>query len=648
MPRFAPLLITVLLLATPPAHALGPQPVNYHKAFALLDAGHPEQAYMAAQGGGDVILNKVLRGIYMAQPNNDASFEELAAFLANNPGWPGSKDITAIAEQKIPVGYSPAQVVAWFDAHPARSLAGFYRQTDAMDANDQATAVGALARKRWVEGDFSPEEQVAFYNRFSHLLGPDSHIARLDRLLWKNDVLQARRMYAYVEPNRQALAEARLALENHTANAATLAAAVPPELLNDSGLMYERLKYDVHDNLDEQAIAILQSVPGNFGKPDAWWELRQTVIRRLIARKDYDLAAQLAADHGQTESKELVQGEFLAGWLDLRFLNKASEAIPHFQALYDSASTPVTRARGAYWLGRADEAAGDKQAAEPWYETAAALNLTYYGQLAATKLYDNPTVTAKPEPAIPASIRAAFYNRDIVQAVEHLHQLGETDRAHTFFRAATDESKQRADFALLTELAYRVDRPDLAIEAAKAANQKNFMVAAGGFPLLDLNLPQPPEPAFTHALIRQESMFNPAAGSPVGASGLMQLMPATAREVARKIGLRFKRPNDMRLTDSATSLKLGTYFVQSQIEAFNGSYILALAGYNAGPHRVREWLEVMGDPRDPAVDPIDWVEEIPLTETRNYVQRIIENLQVYRARLNGGQAPLLIIKDLRR
>jgi len=188
-------------------------------------------------------------------------------------------------------------------------------------------------------------------------------------------------------------------------------------------------------------------------------------------------------------------------------------------------------------------------------------------------------------------------------------------------------------------------RPDLAIQTVKAANQKNMIIENGGFPLIDMHVPAPPEPAFTHALIRQESLFNPDAESSVGARGLMQLMPRTAKDVAKKVGVRYK---ESLLLDPGYNLKLGTIYVQEQIDHFNGSYILALAGYNAGAGRVHEWIGEFGDPRSPNVDPVDWVESIPVQETRNYVQRIIESLQIYRAKLAGGTAPLLIINDLRR
>lgn len=618
----------------------------YRRAFSELNAGHPDIAVTYAEHGGrDPVLNKILHADYMAQPGNDVPFEDMAAFINSNPDWPNIKGICSIAEQKIPANASSEQVINWFSAHPPVSLTGFYRFMEALEATGQAQNMAQRIRARWTDYDFSNDDLSSFHSRYARFLDDDASRARLDRLLWKNDSIGARRMYSYVDDGIQALANARLALANQNPNADAFVSRVPGSLQSDPGLLYERLRWRMRNNMDDAAIESLTHAPDNLGKPEAWWTQRQTMIYRLILRHDYSLAYALAADHGQQDSKTIIQGEFLAGFLALRFLNNPSQARQHFQALLDNASTPISKARGAYWLGRTYEALNNKAEAEQAYETAAALNITYYGQLATTRLYNDPVIRATPEPKIPIAVRQLFFGRDLIRAVQRLHAIGEEDRARVFFKAATDSAEQRSDFAMLTELAYQMGRPDLAIEAAKAANQKNMLMASGGFPILDHPLSGQPEPAFTHALIRQESMFNPNAASPAGAHGLMQLMPRTAEEVARKLGIKFKTSL---LTNTNYNLRLGTTFIQNQLAIFDGSYVLALAGYNAGPRRVREWMAQIGDPRDANVDPVDWVEMIPVYETRNYVQRILESLQIYRARLNGGQAPLLIIKDLRR
>jgi soluble lytic murein transglycosylase len=441
------------------------------------------------------------------------------------------------------------------------------------------------------------------------------------------------------------VAEARLALASQEGNAEIWLSRVPASSQNDPGLLYQRLRWLVKNNSDNDADDILLHPPGDLGNADAWWDMRQVMVRRAMGQRDYELAYRLAEDHGQTDPKTLVQAEFLCGWLALRFLDRPDDARQHFQSLYDNASTPISRSRGAYWLGRSYDALGDKNSADQAYQDAAMFNTTYYGQLALTRLFEAPVLTAKADPPLPEATRHAFLNRELVRAALRLNDIGEFDRAHSFFHAAVEAASTRSDFIMLTEVASHMHRPDLGIQAVKAAAQKNILVENGGFPLIDQHVPTPPESAFTHALIRQESMFNPEAESGVGARGLMQLMPRTAKDVAKKINVRY---SETRLNDPGYSLRLGTAFVQQQIDHFNGSYVLALAGYNAGPGRVHEWISTFGDPRDPGVDPVDWVEMIPITETRNYVQRIIESIQIYRAKLAGGHASLLIIKDLKR
>ncbi len=622
-----------------------PSRPGYRQAFAGVDSGKYAAAASVVRYGSDPVLNKVLRAYLMAQPGNDYSFDDLAGFIADHPDWPGLNGIVMIAEQKIPSNASPDQIINWFNAYPPLTLAGFYRYIDALDAVGHGHKAAGFIRDRWINRNFSGGELAAFRARFETVLTSADHWARLDRLLWANDISAARAMYAYADPGRKALAEARLALANQLNKAESLIDKVPSRLQHDPGLMYERLRWRRKNNLDESAIELLTQAPGQLGEPGKWWEERHILIRRVMERRDFVLAYRLSADHGLNNGFDFIQAEGLAGWLALRFLKRPDVARRHFELLLAAANTPMTRARAAYWLGRSLEALGDKHAAEQAYETAAALNMFFYGQMAMTRLYAKPVIAAMPEPPIPANVRAQFFARDSIQAVERLYRIGETDRARTFFRAATDYAMQRVEFALLMELAYQLQRPDWAIMAAKAANQKNMIVGAGAFPVLSMSIPSPPDPAFTHALIRQESLFNASVSSPAGAKGLMQLLPGTARDVAKKLGMPY---TESRLTDPDYNVKLGTAFVQDQLDRFDGSIVLALAAYNAGPRRAREWIDLFGDPRSPRVDPVDWIELMPIYETRNYVQRIVENLQVYRARLNGGRAPLTILQDLKR
>lgn len=619
--------------------------VTYKQAFNAIEAGQCSPAEKMALRGNNPALNLVLKGLLMAQPGNDYSFDELAGFVSDHPDWYGLNGILMIAEQKIPSGASPSQIVNWFNAHAPLTSSGLIRFIEALDELGQSEKASHFIRDRWINKDFSSDDFTAFLSRFGSRLGKQDHHARLDRLLWDNNITAVRAMYPYIDPGAKAVAEARLALANQSNKADAAVAGVPASWQHDPGLLYERLRWKRKNNMDDDALDMLLNAPRHLVRPDNWWDERNILIRRMMERGDFRTAYKLAADHGEVSGFDLLQSEFLAGWLALRFLKQPDIAEGHFRALLENAATPISRARGAYWLGRTYEALGDRATARQSYETAAALNTTFYGQLAIARLEANPIIRSDPEPSIPRNVRSAFFARDSIKAIKELYRIGEKDLAYKFFKTVTDYAAQRYEYVLLMELAYELYRPDWVIKATKAAAQNNMLIGAGSFPVLSIDIPTPPDLAFTHALIRQESLFNASAGSSAGARGLMQLMPATAKGLCKKLDIRY---SESKLTDPHYNLRLGTTFVQHQLDQFDGSIILALAAYNAGPGRVRGWIEQFGDPRAPNVDPIDWIEMMPIYETRNYVQRIIENLQFYRARLNGGSAQLEIVRDLKR
>ncbi len=643
-----PLIITLLLFlftfAFPAAAANGDM-AYYKKAFQSVASNNAQEVQNYASKGADPILNKVLRGYAMALPGNDFSFDELDTFMKQNPAWPGLKGIQMIAEQKIPDTWLPREIAAWFEPRPPVTLIGLYKYVDALDSMGQMSAAQKAVVSRWVEGNFSADEQLAFFARFASLLDNTSIWARTDHLLWDNNATEARRMIPYLSSTDRMVAETRLSLCSDGASSDWMD-KIPSDARYDPGLLYQRLRWYVKNGKNEDANDILLNAPSELGRPEPWWQQRHIMVRRAIESRDFRLAYQLASNHGQAEPKSLVQAEFLSGWLALRFLDRPETALQHFRNLYGSASTPMSRSRGSYWMGRSYEVLGDREAAVDAYKNAAAYSAVFYGQLALARLYASPTLTAKADPPLPEAARRSFMARTNIRAIERLMAIGEPDRARAFFMAAVDnKASTRADFVMLADLAGRIKRPDLGIQAVKAAHQKNIMIENGGFPLISMQVPSPPEPALTHALIRQESMFNTEATSRAGARGLMQLMPRTAKDVAKKINVRYDERN---LTNPKYNMQLGTTFATQQIARFDGSYVLALAGYNAGPGRVREWIEKFGDPRDPIVDPIDWIELIPINETRNYVQRIMESLQVYRSKLAGGHGQLTLVNDLKR
>lgn len=383
----------------------------------------------------------------------------------------------------------------------------------------------------------------------------------------------------------------------------------------------------------------------------ARWKDNHIQIRDYISQRNWRDAYALAARHGiSTENaQEYSAAEFLAGWLSLRYLNQPQRALAHFNNLYDNVKTPVSKSRGAYWLGRTYEALNNTTQAREWYEEGATYPTFFYGQLSIAKLYPKQPLQLPREPEVPASVRSAFDRRPLPHVVRTLAAMGEQDRATRFLRALSAGAETRADFLLTDDLARALGKPNLEVVVAKAANQKGFMLGQRGFPLTSMAQGSNPETALALGIIRQESEFKADAQSQVGALGMMQLMPATARSLANRAGVGFSERD---LLNPSYNIKLGREYLGDRLDQFNGSYILSIASYNAGHGRVRQWLDIYGDPRSPSVDPIDWIETIPVYETRNYVQRVLENVQVYRSRLadaGGGTQPRLqIVDDLQR
>ncbi|HZH26324.1 MAG TPA: lytic transglycosylase domain-containing protein [Azospirillaceae bacterium] len=647
-----------LLLVAGPAYAnLNERDLQtYRQAYQLLEGGKLEQARRVAQQASERLPAKVLEWIHLTRPDTTAPYHEIVGFLRANPQWPTPYALRRRAEVAMPPTLPAEEVRAFFEAFPPLTNQGLIRYVDTLIATEDKVAATQLVRRRWIEGSFSASEEAEFRTRFGAMLRPDDHWARLDRLLWDNDDAAARRVVPFVPPGHAALADARLRLAQGAADADALVARVPEELRNDPGLHYERLRWARKRDRDDLALQLLLDAPPQLGRQAPWWAERHVLVRRAFERGDHALAYRLAKGHGQHDGVPFAEGEWLAGWLALQFLRQPADAFAHFERMYRNVTAPISIARAAYWAGRAQAALGSDGEARKWYELSAAYPTTFYGQLAGTTL-GRDRLPLPVDMQVPAQAAASFERRELVRAVRMLLEIQRADRkapraanerTAIFIRRLLETAETPVEFGLIGRLSLDAGRQDIAIMTAKAAIQHEVTMVQAGYPILEAgrNLSKP-EGALVHALIRQESLFNPQAVSPVGARGLMQLMPATANEVAKKLGLKSATP--AKLTgDPDFNIRLGSTYLGDLLDRFNGSYILAIASYNAGAGRTRQWIEKFGDPRTEGIDPIDWIESIPFNETRNYVQRVMEGLQVYRQRLGGTQAQLRIDKDLRR
>lgn len=622
----------------------------YTQAFEAVDRGDWPAARRLAAMGYDPLPAKVITWLDLSRDNGGGNWREAARFAEQNPTWPGLTSLRLRVETQMPRNLPPAEIAAWFDANTPLTFDAVMLYADALEALGRQADIAALARDRWPSMALSGSQQDRFLARFADALGGAERWARLDNLLWQGRFDEARRMLPLVDPERRALADARMRLAGQRNGVDAAIGRVPAHLENDEGLIFERVRWRRRADMTEDAIALLAHQPAAVNRPEAWWTERAILARRLFNDGDYAGTYAVASDHRQTDPTTLSEAEWLAGWVALRFLDEPSLAVGHFQRMYDAVSTPVSLARGAYWLGRAYMADGRTAEATHWYRTAAQYDSVFYGQLAAGEI-GLPTVSSLvPSPNLPPEAVAAFERNELAQVVHVMVQLGQMDRAEQFLQRLAAQHDDPISRVMTSRLALSLGEQQIAVRLAKQALRDGLLLTDAAFPMQPIDTAdRRVDPALVLGLIRQESEFNMRAVSGSGALGLMQLMPATADGVARKLGVRHTA---RRLTEDAShNVHLGSVYLADQIERFRGSYVMAIAGYNAGPNRIASWVDKLGDPRGGAMGlyrVIDWIEAIPVPETRNYVQRVLENTQVYRLRL--GAAPEIggLEKDLLR
>ena len=617
----------------------------YRKAFDNARSGRWSWVEKLAGGATERLPAKVLTWLYMKQPGNAASFETIRRFLRDNPDWPDLDQIRRRAEEAIDAKQSAEEVLAWFAARPPMTTDGMVAMTVALMAAGKTEKARAMARRTWIEGNFSRRQEYRFARRYRKILTPADHMARLDRLLWDGRYRRAQRMMRRVDTDYHPVVIARIRLRRYRGGVDWAISRVPEQLRNDPGFLYERLRWRRRKGRDADALEILNNVPDDMVRPHRWWRERAAVARRLVIKGQIRDAYRVVRKHGLQPGRDFAEAESLAGWIALRFLQEPKTALVHFERLYKAVKYPISRARGAYWSGRAADAMGRKAAARKWFRIAARFDATYYGQLAA--LMQNPQATPRlpPEPRPDGNDIAAFNRLELVRVALLLDELGQDNLLSPFLRRLAKISSDGAHKVLAGRLGVALGRPDLGVRIGREAYRVGTTLINLAYPIIDMPDGKP-ERALLLSIARQESSFEPNARSSAGARGLMQLMPATARAVSRSIKTRYSRTR--LTTDPAYNIRLGRAYIGALIEQYSGSYVLAIASYNAGPGSVNRWIRTFGDPRQADVDVIDWIEQIPYSETRNYVQRVLENLQIYRRRLDGERMAFSLEHDLSR
>jgi soluble lytic murein transglycosylase len=619
----------------------------YKQAFAAVAKDRWDEAQAIAAKAKNKLPGKVIQWLNLTRPGPGRSFDDITTFMVKNPSWPRLGTLQAQAERAIPEGYPAKTVIAWFNGRAPQTPEGATRLVAALTETGAAEPATKIARAAWLGLSFDADKEADFLDAAGQYLRPADHEARLDLLLWDGDEDDAKRMLDRVDDGHRLAAVARMKLADEARDAETALAQVPAGLRLDPGLVFETARYYRRQGDFAKAAATLDTPPLKARKPDKLWGEIENAARDALDEGSVSVAYRLAASHGSESGTAFADGEWLSGWIALRFLQEPDTALRHFSNLYNGTTSVFSKARGAYWAGRAEEIRKNKPAANKWYKLATGNLTVYYGQLAAMRLGESTALRIKVEPKPTPQETAAFDKQELVRVIRALNAIGLRERTRPFLIRLVNDADKLPEYRLLAILSRQSDQNDIALMAAKNARQNGAEMADYLFPVIPLPAGGKVEPAFVLGLIRQESAFNARAVSPAGAMGLMQLMPDTAKSMGNQ--LKVAKFKDERLTaDPKFNVTLGRAYLDKLVDRFGGSYLLATAAYNAGPNRVRQWMDTYGDPREADTDVVDWIESIPFDETRNYVQRVMENLQVYRSRLTKGASRLALDDDLRR
>lgn len=607
-----PLIILLVLMAALPANAAGKNFAgDNHQAAAKAVTSRPAQEWLRCYKGG-----------------SGAGFETVSRFMKVHPDFPAQDRMRREAEGGMNLNLPDRDILAWFSLNPPQTSKGMKLFAGAMT---RANLQGELKREVndwWRRATLSRGEQQDGYEAFKNILTAEAHQDRLRILLHRDQYTNARALAQTLGQGYAALTETRIALRSGKGNPNALIAGVPSSLRNDEGLLFDRMKYRRKQGNDAGVIEILNQSPSSdkMFNAEEWGKERGIIVRRLFEEGKYAQAYRLSAAHKIKDGAGFSSNEWMAGWIALEYINEPWEAFEHFERLYHNVGTPISKSRAAYWAGLASARLKHPDVAQKWFTVGAKYKTTFYGQLSAEKLGQRVNVQYSGT-AASASVKSSA----MAQAAKWLKGNNHPAEAALFLNKMISDAKTPGDYVAVAELANAMSMKNIGIRAAQECEKET------GVSLVSLSFPKVEnylsgidfvEWALVHALIRQESRYDDQAISSAGARGLMQLMPGTAKEVAGKAGM--SHQTEWLTGRPAHNVALGSRYLRAMLNRYDGNYAMALAAYNAGPGRVDRWIKEIGDPRDPKVNLINWIEMIPIYETRNYVQRVLEGTEVYR------------------
>ena len=582
-------------------------------------------------------FRNLITWMHLKTTRNGASFNEYKKFIEQNEDYPRINRIRYLAEEKIYLrNNSPTSIINWFEKYPPLGGLGKIKLAEAYLEQNQINKVRELIKDGWITASIRKNDLGYYRAKFKKFIDSDDHIKRADYLAWERKYWDLKRMLKYLPKDQRALYNARQILMSNSYGVDNAISKVPQYLKEDPGLEFDRLRWRNRRGRLDGSLEILYrnslKTEKQMVRPDKWWDQRESVVRSLIYKKRYKTAYKISSEHALSAGPSFAEAEWLSGWIALTFLNSPEYAINHFQNFYNNVGYPISLARGAYWLGSSYEKLNENDLSNKYYTEAAEFPMTYYGQLAFNKINPGGNFELKDQSFFDKDYEKEFKKNKLIRHLILLKELNATQLGKDIFKHLAGLNIDKGSEVLAAELATSLERYDFAIQISKKASYEKRFYNTYNYPIINtpkiINNKTMPKQEIVLAIIRQESEFDKSANSWAGARGMMQLMKATAKITAKQAKLPYSISGLTK--DPEYNIKLGSYYFNGLIEDYNGVFPFAIAAYNAGPNRVKIWRRVNGDPSKGQTSYINWIEQIRFEETRNYVQRVLENINVYK------------------
>ena len=610
---------------------------NYAKqAIQFMEKSNWKDALKVAKKARAKSIYNFIQWQHLLTTGNRASFYDYKEFIERNKNYPRIGRIKYLAEHKMSTQIlSPKDIINWFENR--KPLSGFGKMVlgESLILTGNNSEGIKLIKEGWITADLSKSDLKFFRKKYKKYLSSDDYIKRADYLAWENKYWDLRRMLRYLPKDYRLLYTARQLLMRKSYGVDSAISKVPQKLKNDPGLNYDRLKWRRKRGRLESSLEILLNIDNTkeyMVRPEKWWTERSIIARSLIYKKRYETAYKITSKHAMSQGPEFAEAEWMSGWIAFSFLKDPLLAEEHFKRFYENVGYPISLARGAYWLGRTYEKMGNRELSEKWYKEGAKYLTTYYGQLSHLKVYPYQKFALYNSMQVDIKISENFYRKKLVAIVHLLDDLKKEKYAKYILRFLANENINEGSEILAAKLATDISRFDFAIQISKIASYEKRFHHKYNYPIIgvpkNVKGRKIPDSAFILSIIRQESEFDTSANSSAGAKGLMQLMTYTARIVAKQAKIPYSKK---KLTKNPKyNINLGSFYLAGLLLEYDGSYPFSIAAYNAGPKRVKYWNKINKNPQKGNIDYVDWIELIKFKETRNYVQRVLENFNVYR------------------